>query len=203
MHAAIDVYKVSLFYFTGYGNIAPTTATGRILFVFYALIGIPIAFIFLSILGRNLSKMITWFLLPIQRRYDTVWVRIITVVASLIIGIIIFITFPALIFMIVESWSYGDSIYYCIVTLTTVGFGDLVPGDTCSTDFRGLYRIGTGVWIWFGLAFVSLMIVEIQKIYEQLCTRQNCNLASNWLTLRERLQKESTPLLQEEEEERE
>jgi len=31
--------------------------------------------------------------------------------------------------MKVEGWSYGDSLYFYVVTFTTVGFGDLLPQE--------------------------------------------------------------------------
>ena len=40
----------------------------------------------------------------------------------------LFIVAPALFFMNIEQWTYAESIYYCFVTLTTIGFGDFVAG---------------------------------------------------------------------------
>ena len=45
----------------------------------------------------------------------------------------IFLLLPAAIFTVLEndennSWSYFDSIYFTFVTLSTIGFGDMVPG---------------------------------------------------------------------------
>ena len=42
-------------------------------------------------------------------------------------GFSFFILIPAAIVMAVEDWGYGDAVYYAIISLTTVGFGDLVP----------------------------------------------------------------------------
>lgn len=33
-----------------------------------------------------------------------------------------------MIFSNVEKWSYGVSMYYSVITLTTIGFGDYVAG---------------------------------------------------------------------------
>lgn len=42
-------------------------------------------------------------------------------------SLIFFFILPVIMFQVIEQWSLIDSIYFCIVTLTTVGFGDLSP----------------------------------------------------------------------------
>lgn len=39
-----------------------------------------------------------------------------------------FVTIPAVIFKYIEGWTALESIYFVVVTLTTVGFGDFVAG---------------------------------------------------------------------------
>lgn len=46
----------------------------------------------------------------------------------LVPGFTFFIFLPACIFVLFEGWDYVASIYYAFVTLTTIGFGDLVAG---------------------------------------------------------------------------
>ena len=53
------------------------------------------------------------------------FVRILTLV---LVGALLFLVLPAFSFMLKEDWSYGEAIYYCFVTLTTIGFGDFVAG---------------------------------------------------------------------------
>ena len=51
------------------------------------------------------------------------------VMAYMLFGSIVFIMLPAIIFRFVEvSWTYLDSVYFAFITLTTIGFGDLVAG---------------------------------------------------------------------------
>jgi len=40
-------------------------------------------------------------------------------------------------YMVVEDWSLVDALYFCVVTSTTVGFGDLSP----TTDLAKLFTI--------------------------------------------------------------
>ena len=54
----------------GYGTSAPVTSAGQTLFVFYALIGIPITIIYLDTLGEILSKVMDLFLAPVKRKFQ-------------------------------------------------------------------------------------------------------------------------------------
>ena len=57
---------------------------------------------------------------------------------------------------IIEKWSFVDSFYFCIVTLATVGYGDLVP----KTDFGKLF---TTVYIVVGIAILGAFINAFTK----------------------------------------
>ena len=56
---------------------------------------------------------------------DTVAVPI--VVTLCVMTVYIFL--GAIVFSQWEGWSIDDSVYFCFVTLTTLGFGDMVPGQ--------------------------------------------------------------------------
>lgn len=49
----------------------------------------------------------------------------------------------------IERWSPIDSLYFCVVTLTTIGYGDLTPGTTLGKLFTIMY-IFSGIGILMG-----------------------------------------------------
>ncbi len=60
-----------------------------------------------------------------------------------------------------EGWSWVDSFYFSVTTLTTVGFGDLHP----TTD---LTKIFTALYLFFGigilLGFLNRMASQTRKL---------------------------------------
>ena len=159
---------------SGYGTIAPETSGGQILFIFFSLIGIPLALILLTTIGSIMSDWVNALLTPLVKHctQSKIVARAMGTLTIVLVTLIFFIFVPAAIFTVVEApngWTYLISIYYCFVSLTTVGFGDYVPGILGSTisDNRGvigLYRIMTSVWVWIGLALVATLISEIQDL---------------------------------------
>ncbi|XP_070567843.1 two pore potassium channel protein sup-9-like [Ptychodera flava] len=54
-----------------------------------------------------------------------------------------------------ESWSYLDSVYFCTISYTTVGFGDLVPTFGREIEMNHIY---VEVFLLFGLILVSTFV---------------------------------------------
>lgn len=60
-------------------------------------------------------------------------------------------------FRLVEGWSWLDSYFFTVVTLSTVGYGNLVP-------VTAVGKIGTTVLIFVGLGVFALTIQQIASI---------------------------------------
>uniref|UniRef100_A0A183BWP4 Ion_trans_2 domain-containing protein n=1 Tax=Globodera pallida TaxID=36090 RepID=A0A183BWP4_GLOPA len=73
--------------------------------------------------------------------------------------LLLYIAAGGVLFAIMESWTYMDAFYYCFVSLTTIGFGDLVPD-------RHEYIVLMLIYLGVGLAVTTMCIdlVGIQYI---------------------------------------
>ncbi|XP_053398513.1 potassium channel subfamily K member 2-like isoform X1 [Mercenaria mercenaria] len=149
----------------GYGHISPTTTGGQVFFVFYAILGIPLTALILGAVGEKMTKPYKKLekkqFFPKYPKTETVGKR--AIFATLCF--VLFSLIPAAIFQAVEDWSYLEAWYYTIVTLTTVGFGDFVPGQNDS-DLRVFYMLVTCVWILFGLAWLSMLLSLVGDFFK-------------------------------------
>ena len=150
----------------GYGNLAPATSAGQALFCVYALFGIPLFLFFMALLGKALSD--AWDR-TIQR-----WIirnnkslKYMSFILLLTLGFVIFLGIPAIIFTIIDEWTYTTSLYFVAVTLTTVGFGDVLPTGPRNAVERGMYVIGIVGWLFLGLTFASVVFTKVTKFYEK------------------------------------
>lgn len=68
---------------------------------------------------------------------------------NLIFSALSFLITGTLVFHFVENWRWLDSLYFSVITLTTVGYGDLSPGTDFGKVFTMVYVL-TGIGIIFG-----------------------------------------------------
>lgn len=127
----------------GYGNSHPDTYGGRLAVIAFALCGIPIMGFALAQVVRLilttssflLEKLFGTKMDTMQRQVGILWCLL-----------MLFLFGGALVYKHLESWTYLESLYFCFVTLSTVGFGDYLPSSPASKAFSILYMVtGLGV----------------------------------------------------------
>lgn len=159
----------------GYGNVAPKTERGRVFCILYGLCGIPLCLVWISQLGsffgdraRRLSQVL------IRKGISVKKVQFTCTACFLLWGLIVHLVIPPFVFMSLEEWTYLEGLYFSFITLTTVGFGDYVAGVNPNIQYPRLYRVFAEVWIYMGLAWLSLffswnvhMVVKAHKVFRK------------------------------------
>lgn len=103
----------------------------------YALIGIPLCLVMFQAVGERLNYFtsvgIQFIKKTIKLKNNEVSQTELVFVGGMLA--ILVITGGAAIFTHYEGWTYFNSIYYCVITLTTIGFGDYVALQVQNTKF--------------------------------------------------------------------
>lgn len=134
------------FVFLGYGHVTPLSKGGKIFCMLYAMLGIPLTLVLLTALVERLMVPTTMLLQCLNSRlghlYQPFNIRLLHLflVGSLLLCL--FFLIPAAIFAVLEpEWDYLDSLYYCFISLTTIGLGDYIPGDSPNQPYRPVYKV--------------------------------------------------------------
>lgn len=68
-----------------------------------------------------------------------------------------FLLFGTVVYHWLEGWSYLDALYFCVISLATVGYGDLTPTTAASKAFTIVYVIN-------GVAILLNLIDRIRVV---------------------------------------
>ncbi|XP_036592010.1 potassium channel subfamily K member 10 [Trichosurus vulpecula] len=150
----------------GYGNIAPSTEGGKIFCILYAIFGIPLFGFLLAGIGDQLGTIFGKSIARVEqvfrkKQVSQTKIRVISTILFILAGCIVFVTIPAVIFKYIEGWTALESIYFVVVTLTTVGFGDYVAGGNAGINYREWYKPLVWFWILVGLAYFAAVLSMI------------------------------------------
>ena len=91
---------------------------------------------------------------------------------DLLFTTIIILIIGTLVYHFVEGWSYIDSIYFSVVTLTTIGFGDFAPKTDVGKIFTILYIIA-------GIGMILSFINTIQHHYTYMRHKERRQILKN------------------------
>ncbi|XP_042253659.1 potassium channel subfamily K member 1-like isoform X2 [Thunnus maccoyii] len=189
-------YGVSLL---GYGHTAPLSDEGKAFCIFYSLFGIPVTLFFLSVVVQKIVALVTrrpvsyfhhrWAMS--RSKLATIHATCLAIIMTLFLLII-----PAWIFVSLEKdWNYLESLYFCFISLTTIGLGDYVPGETHSKEaipHPQLYRLAITVYLLLGLVCVLVVmetfceLPQMRRLRQRFCQENVRELDSETTKIIER-----------------
>ncbi|KAF7204171.1 potassium channel subfamily K member 1 [Nothobranchius furzeri] len=164
---------------TGYGHTVPLSDGGKLFCIFYSLLGIPITLFFLSTVVERLMVLVTRR--PVSyfhRRWAISRPKLAAMHATFlsIIMALLFLIIPACIFLALEEdWNFLESLYFCFISLTTIGLGDYVPGETSNKEANPhphLYRLAITVYLLLGLVCVLVVMETFFELPQMRQLRQ-------------------------------
>ncbi|XP_030079669.1 two pore potassium channel protein sup-9 isoform X2 [Drosophila hydei] len=151
-------YATTVLTTIGYGHSTPTTRGGKLFTMCYAIVGIPLGLVMFQSIGERVNRLSSFVIKAVRtslrcKRTIASEVDLICVVTTLSS---LTIAGGAAAFSRFEGWSYFDSVYYCFITLTTIGFGDMVALQKDNAlNRKPEYVMFALIFILFGLAIVA------------------------------------------------
>ncbi|CAG9796175.1 unnamed protein product [Diatraea saccharalis] len=151
-------YATTVLTTIGYGHSTPATIGGKLFTMFYAIVGIPLGLIMFQSIGERVNRLSSVIIKSIKKAMncqqtnasEVDLICVVTTLSSLTIA------GGAAAFSKFEGWNYFDSVYYCFITLTTIGFGDMVALQRDNAlNRKPSYVMFALIFILFGLAIVA------------------------------------------------
>ncbi|OXA48734.1 TWiK family of potassium channels protein 7 [Folsomia candida] len=141
------------------------TQGGRGFCIIFATIGIPLTVSAITNIGKLLASVVSASYKNVFRPHNPAspskWrlfsgpsAGLFTVVVSLFL----YSTIGAYLFTFIENWAFFDSFYFCFITMTTIGFGDIIPAKTSFIVLYAAYFV-------LGLAMCSMGIELVRNQY--------------------------------------
>ncbi|KAJ7307488.1 hypothetical protein JRQ81_009509 [Phrynocephalus forsythii] len=165
-------FAASVLTTTGYGHTMPLSAGGKIFCLLYALVGIPATLLLLACLLQQLLPVLSHR--PVRYiharwGFPLAHVALGHAVALGLATLGLFILVPAICFWALEDrWSFLESVYFCFISLSTIGLDNYVPQGSSGSPWHELYELSITCYLLVGLLAV---VVSLETVYQlqQVC----------------------------------
>lgn len=181
---------------------APSTVAGKILLVFYGLLGCSATILFFNLFLERVITLVTHVLQCHRSRTahrdekkdgcddrkekfkpSVYQVSIILFMVAMLVACA-----AASLYSAMEGWTYLESLYFCFVAFSTVGFGDLVSGQRAQHGETRAYQVANCLLMLLGVCCtyslfsaisviikqgLSWLLVMLERLYDSI---RNCGL---------------------------
>uniref|UniRef100_A0A4W3GUV5 Potassium two pore domain channel subfamily K member 12 n=1 Tax=Callorhinchus milii TaxID=7868 RepID=A0A4W3GUV5_CALMI len=186
----------------GFGMTTPATVAGKVFLIFYGLLGCAGTILFFNLFLERIITLLAFVMKachqrrvgshglvpPILRRGSGLsdpgglagwkpsvyYVMLILGAAAVVISCC-----ASAMYTPVEGWSYTDSLYFCFVTFSTIGFGDLVSSQGEDYPNQGLYRFANFAFMLLGVCCIyslfNVISIVIKQFLNWLLRQMECS----------------------------
>ncbi|XP_066281894.1 potassium channel subfamily K member 13-like [Branchiostoma lanceolatum] len=178
----------------GFGMTTPQTDEGKIFLLFYGLFGCASTILFFNLFLERIITCLAYCMKKCHERDlrrkgllnqqpsnsrssegdsdsleawkpSVYWVMLYLGVAAIAIA-----CSAAAMYSPVENWTYLESIYFCFIAFSTIGFGDYVASQNVKYQNQPFYRFGNFIFILIGACCIYSLFNVISIIIKQFLT---------------------------------
>ncbi|XP_031566773.1 potassium channel subfamily K member 9-like [Actinia tenebrosa] len=168
----------------GFGDLTPRTLTGQMVFIFFAVIGLPFTMVTLKTTGELMHDVVKKLIIFFERRFlqkqETKNLHFKCVVFSFAAFIALH-AYGAELYVTLNQTGYFEGIYASFVTLSTIGFGDYIldfretisKNNVSDASMTALLLFNLPLLL-INLTIVSCFLNSIMFMLEILRKRNSC-----------------------------
>ncbi|XP_033618157.1 potassium channel subfamily K member 12 [Fukomys damarensis] len=170
---------------TGFGMTTPATVGGKAFLIAYGLFGCAGTILFFNLFLERIISLLAFVMRACRERLRPEadglagWKPSVYHVL-LILGLfaVLLSCCASAMYASVEGWGYVDSLYFCFVTFSTIGFGDLVSSQRAAYRNQGLYRLGNFLFILLGVCCIyslfNVVSILIKQVLNWMLRKLSC-----------------------------
>ena len=164
---------------------APSTLTGKVLLVLYGLLGCSATILFFNLFLERVITMLSLFIhwchrvrsqhsqLEDNKENENKWKPSIPQVTLIVlVSVLLVACCAASVYSAMEGWTFFESLYFCFVAFSTVGFGDFVSGQQKEHEETRGYQVANCLLMLLGVCCTYSLFNAISAIIR---------LGLNWL----------------------
>ncbi|XP_036931652.1 potassium channel subfamily K member 13 isoform X2 [Acanthopagrus latus] len=167
----------------GFGVTAPSTVTGKVLLVLYGLLGCSATILFFNLFLERIITLLSLLIFRCNRwrtgsgegegrgsegEANEDWKpSVYQITLILFVAVLLVACGAATLYSAMEGWTFLESLYFCFVAFSTVGFGDFVSGQREHHEDTWAYQVANCLLMLLGVCCTYSLFNTISVIIKQ------------------------------------